>query len=196
MFGQKSQVCHAATPSDADAFRKRMAFNDIGKRVRKSASTERSQHSSPKTTLFFGNGHAFGRKYAILSIFAQPPDIQHITDFHHHSPRQISHCALQNMPNRTAKHARSHRQTCPIEPRLGIFRNSKHARSPAPALFSPLAFRKNGHFARSFTRNCDTTFSPKNLTSYAPPTNLRPSPAAPSPWPLFSYSTDGDVASW
>lgn len=111
MFGQKSQVCHAATPLDADAFRKRMAFNDIGKRVRKSASTERSQHSSPKTTLFFGNSHAFGRKYTILSIFTQPSNIQHITDLCHHSPRQISHCALQNMPNRTAKHARPHLDT-------------------------------------------------------------------------------------
>ena len=94
------------------------------------------------------------------------------------------------MAFRHAKHARSPCETWPIEVGLGIFRNSKHARSPAPALFSPLAFRKNGHFARSFTRNCDTTFSPKTLTSYAPPTNLRPSPAAPSPWPLFSYSTD------
>lgn len=68
-LGKNHKYAMPPRPLDADAFHKRMAFNDIGKRVRKSASAERSQHSSPKTTLFFGNDHAFGRKYAILSVF-------------------------------------------------------------------------------------------------------------------------------
>lgn len=158
MFGQKSQVCHAATPLDADAFRKRMAFNDIGKRVRKSASTERSQHSSPKTTLFFGNGHAFGRKYAILSIFAQPPDIQHITDFHHHSPRQISHCTLQNMPNRTAKHARPRLDALRFARRYMVFRNANGHLSQNQRSKTRLPLYQNARFALYFTSKREPSF--------------------------------------
>ncbi len=158
MFGQKSQVCHAATPLDADAFRKRMAFNDIGKRVRKSASTERSQHSSPKTTLLFGNGHAFGRKYAILSIFAQPSDIQHITDLRHHSPRQISHCALQNMPNRTAKHARPRLDTLRFARRYMVFRNTNGHLSQNQRSKTRLPLCQNARFALYFTSKHEPSF--------------------------------------
>lgn len=158
MFGQKSQVCHAATPLDADAFRKRMAFNDIGERGRKSASTERSQHSSPKTTLLFGNGHAFGRKYAILCIFAQPSDVQHITDFRHHSTRQISHCALQNMPNRTAKHARPHLDTLRFARRYMVFQLMNGHLSQNQRSKTRLPLCQNDRFALYFTSKREPSF--------------------------------------
>lgn len=162
MFGQKSQVCHAATPLDADAFRKRMSFNDIGKRVRKSASTERSQHSSPKTTLFFGNGHAFGRKYAILCIFAQPSDIQHITDFRHHSTRQISHCTLQNMPNRTAKHARPRLEALRFARRYMVFRNTNGHLFAKPTLKNTSSALSKRPFRALFHLETRTIFLTKN----------------------------------
>lgn len=112
----------------------------------------------PKTTLLFGNGHAFGRKYAILSIFAQPPDIQHITDFRHHSPRQISHCTLQNMPNRTAKHARPRLDALRFARRYMVFRNTNGHLSQNQRSKTRLPLCQNARFALYFTSKREPSF--------------------------------------
>ena len=109
-------------------------------------------------------------KYAILSAFAQPPNIQHLIFKAQHFTLLISHEALRKMAFRTAKHARSHRETCPIDPRLGIFRKSKHARWQNHRAVSTMKWGKNGGFARWFIPKASTTYSPKY------PTNLCFSP--------------------
>lgn len=138
-------------PLDADAFRKRMAFNDIGKRVRKSASTERSQHSSPKTTLFLETAMpsdantrflAYLRNHltsSILQIFTIIPHVKF-----HIAPCKTCLIALRNMPDRASIPYVSQDDTWSFAKRMGIFRKTnaqKHvfrsAKMPVSRSISP-----------------------------------------------------------
>lgn len=119
---------------------------------------------SKNYTFLFRDGNIWP-KYAILSAFTQLPYIQRLTFKNKHFTPLIPPDALRKMAFRTAKHARSHRQTCPIEPRLGVFRNSKHARWQNQRAVSTMKWGKNGGFIRWFIKNPEPTFLPKYPTN-------------------------------
>lgn len=148
MFGQKSQVCHAATPLDADAFRKRMAFNEgfANRQAQKEANIP-----PPKLHCFLETAmpsdantrfSAYLRNHLtsnILQIFAIIPHARF-----HIAPCKTCLIALRNMPDRTSIPYVSQDDTWSFATRMGIFRKTnaqKHvfrsAKTPVSRSISP-----------------------------------------------------------
>ena len=131
-----------------------------------------SQQSTYQSTHFFSTTKIFGRNTPFsahlrncltFSALHSKTNISHPS--FHLTPCERWPFAPRNMPDRTAKHARSHRQTCPIEPRLGVLGNSKHARWQNQRAVSTMKWGKNGGFIRWFIKNPEPTFLPKYPTN-------------------------------
>ena len=127
-----------------------------------------SQHSSPKSTLFFPVAPRPASKYAILTASLQPPDNQPFTiqSFPRHLP---------NAPFPTTKRHLSTHDPCPFEAPSLTFRTSipkppqpDTCPTPAPPLAYGLSTRSHSASQTSkprlpslcFTQNSDTRFAP------------------------------------
>lgn len=91
----------------------------------------------------FSLGLAFASKYAILARFCNPLIIKHLLFSGAAEPsvrlllrRDICPIALQNMPNRVAKHAQPRRDWACIEARKVPFRKSIRLSLPSKRSFS------------------------------------------------------------
>ena len=133
---------------------------------------QHSQHSSPKSTLFFSVAPRPASKYAILSASLQPPDNQPFTiqAFPHH---------LTNAPFPTTKRHLSALDLCPFEAPSLTFRTSipkppqpDTCPTPAPPLAYGLSTRSHSAPeppkprlpALCFTQNPNPTFPPNIFT--------------------------------
>ena len=131
-----------------------------------------SQHSSPKSTLFFSVAPRPASKYAILSASLQPPNFQPFVVRRSHATFQTLHSPPRNAIFRPTIPALSRLHPLPFAPRSLSPRNPKHAQRPRHPPFT--AFPPVPQLASEppkprlpalcFTQNSNPTFLPNIFT--------------------------------